>query len=207
MQNLIYLALETAIKAHGKTKGKDDRLYIMHPIWVADNVKTDEEKIVALLHDVVEDTKWTLDQLANEGFPKNIIKAVDAVTYRKGENRYAYLSRCKANPIAKQVKLADLRHNSDLTRLPIVTQRDIDRHVYYQQNIAFMLDMTGDERDGLWHWKYGAFDIYQTAPRNPDGTYGPWFQYIVTHKNAIIATKYNLCDAVMSLSHYDSALR
>lgn len=206
MKEMYLHALEIAIMAHGKTRGKDGHLYVMHPIRVADMLTDPKEKIVGLLHDVVEDTNWTLDQLADEGFPKDIIDAVDDVTYRKGENRYAYLTRCKANPIAAAVKLADLRHNSDLNRLPIITQHDIDRHVYYQQNIAFMLDMTGDKRDGLLHWKYNVFDIHQTAPRNPDGTHGPWFQYIATHKGLVITTESNLYDAILFLNQYDPAL-
>lgn len=206
MKELYLHALEIAIMAHGKTRGKDGHLYVMHPIRVADMLTDLKEKIVGLLHDVVEDTHWTLDQLANEGFPTDIIDAVDAVTYRKGEDRYAYLTRCKANSIAAAVKLADLRHNSDLHRLPIISISDIDRHVYYQQNIAFMLDMTGEKRDGLWHWKYGVFDIYQTAPRNPDGTHGPWFRYIATHKGLTFATESNLYDTVLALKHIDPTL-
>lgn len=104
--DLIRKALEVAIKAHEGVVGKDGLDYVFHPITVALKCKTDDEKVVALLHDVVEDTPTTLDDLRKEGFPEYIVEAVDAVTRHKpaeqnGDVRWAYIKRCKANPIAR----------------------------------------------------------------------------------------------------------
>lgn len=126
--DLIRKSLEVAIKAHKGVVGKDGLDYVFHPITVALKCKTDDEKVVALLHDVVEDTPTTLDDLRKEGFPEYIVKAVDAVTRHKpaeqnGDGRWAYIKRCKANPIARVVKLADLEHNSDLSRIPNPTEK------------------------------------------------------------------------------------
>ncbi|HFM9728913.1 TPA: GTP pyrophosphokinase, partial [Streptococcus pneumoniae] len=108
-------AHEVAKKAHF---GQIDRAgidYIKHPETVASFVTTDEEKAVAYLHDVIEDTTLTLLDLKKEGFSKNIIEAVDILTKKKGQDYQSYLNLVKTNELARVVKLADLRHNSDLT--------------------------------------------------------------------------------------------
>lgn len=120
--DLIRKALDIAIKAHKGVVDKGGVDYVFHPITVALKCKTDDEKIVALLHDVVEDTPMTFDDLREEGFPEYIIEALDAITRRKpqeqkGAARWDYIKRCKANPIARAVKIADLEHNSDLSRI------------------------------------------------------------------------------------------
>ncbi|HGK8680643.1 TPA: GTP pyrophosphokinase [Streptococcus pneumoniae] len=117
-------AHEVAKKAHF---GQIDRAgidYIKHPETVASFVATDEEKAVAYLHDVIEDTSLTLLDLKKEGFSKNIIEAVDILT--------------KKNELARVVKLADLRHNSDLTRLPLITEKDLERNKKYSSAIRFL---------------------------------------------------------------------
>ena len=120
--DMIRKALERAIKAHKGVVDKGGVEYIFHPITVALKCKTDDEKIVALLHDVVEDTEMSFDDLRREGFPEYILEALDAITRRKpqeqsGDKRWDYIRRCKANPIARVVKIADLEHNSDLSRI------------------------------------------------------------------------------------------
>lgn len=120
--DLIRKALDIAIKAHKGVVDKGGVEYVFHPIMVALKCKADDEKIVALLHDVVEDTEMTFDDLRKEGFPEHIIEALDAITRRKpeeqiGDGRWEYIKRCKANPIARVVKIADLEHNSDLSRI------------------------------------------------------------------------------------------
>lgn len=120
--DLIQKALNIAINAHKGVVDKGGVDYVFHPITVALECKTDDEKIVALLHDVVEDTPVTLDDLRKD-FPEYIVEAVDAVTRRKPQEQYGaarwdYIKRCKANPIARVVKIADLEHNSDLSRIP-----------------------------------------------------------------------------------------
>lgn len=126
--DMIRKALEIAIKAHKGAVDKGGVEYIYHPITVALKCTTDDEKVVALLHDVVEDTPTTFDDLREAGFPEYIIEALDAVTRRKpqeqtGEGRWDYIKRCKANPIARVVKIADLEHNSDLSRIANVSEK------------------------------------------------------------------------------------
>jgi metal dependent phosphohydrolase, HD region len=133
------------IKAHEIAKmahfGQVDRAgieYIKHPETVASFVKTDEEKAVAYLHDVIEDTSLTLLDLEMFGFSKNIIEAVDILTKKKGQDYQSYLNLVKTNELARVVKLADLRHNSDLTRLPKITKKDLERNEKYSSAIKFL---------------------------------------------------------------------
>ena len=131
-------AHEVAKKAH---LGQIDRAgidYIKHPETVASFVATDEEKAVAYLHDVIEDTSLTLLDLKKEGFSKNIIEAVDILTKKKGQDYQSYLNLVKKNELARVVKLADLRHNSDLTRLPLITEKDLERNKKYIQAIHYL---------------------------------------------------------------------
>ena len=105
---------------------------------MASFVKTDEEKAVAYLHDVIEDISLTLLDLEMFGFSKNIIEAVDILTKKKGQDYQSYLNLVKTNELARVLKLADLRHNSDLTRLTKVTEKDIERKEKYQKAINFL---------------------------------------------------------------------
>lgn len=131
-------AYEVAKKAHLGQVDKAGVDYIKHPKTVASFVETDKEKAVAYLHDVVEDTKLTLLDLEELGFSKTIIEAVDILTKKKGQDYQSYLNLVKTNELARVVKLADLRHNSDLTRLSKITTKDIERNKKYRSAIAFL---------------------------------------------------------------------
>ena len=131
-------AYEIAKKAHLGQVDKAGEDYIKHPEKVASFVKTDEEKAVAYLHDVIEDTELTLEDLYECGFSKEVIEAVDIITKKRGEDYQSYLNSVKKNKLARAVKLADLRHNSDLTRLIKVTEKDIKRKEKYQKAIDFL---------------------------------------------------------------------
>ena len=131
-------AYEIAKKAHLGQIDKAGEDYIKHPEKVASFVKTDEEKAVAYLHDVIEDTELTLEDLYEYGFSKEILEAVDIITKKRGEDYQSYLNSVKKNKLARAVKLADLRHNSDLTRLIKVTEKDIKRKEKYQKAIDFL---------------------------------------------------------------------
>ena len=131
-------AYEIAKKAHLGQIDKAGEDYIKHPEKVASFVKTDEEKAVAYLHDVIEDTELTLEDLHEYEFSKEVIEAVDIITKKKGEDYQSYLNSVKKNKLARAVKLADLRHNSDLTRLTKVTEKDIKRKEKYQKAIDFL---------------------------------------------------------------------
>ena len=131
-------AYEIAKKAHLGQVDKAGEDYIKHPEKVASFVKTDEEKAVAYLHDVIEDTELTLEDLCEYDFSKEVIEAVDIITKMRGEDYQSYLNSVKKNKLARAVKLADLRHNSDLTRLTKVTEKDIKRKEKYQKAIDFL---------------------------------------------------------------------
>ena len=131
-------AYEVAKKAHLGQVDKAGEDYIKHPEKVASFVKTDEEKAVAYLHDVIEDTELTLEDLYEYSFSKEVIEAVDIITKKRGEDYQSYLNSVKENKLARAVKLADLRHNSDLTRLIKVTEKDIKRKEKYQKAIDFL---------------------------------------------------------------------
>ena len=131
-------AYEIAKKAHLGQIDKAGEDYIKHPEKVASFVNSDEEKAVAYLHDVIEDTELTLEDLREYGFSEEVLKAVDVITKKKGQDYQTYLNSVKENKLARVVKLADLRHNSDLTRLIDITEKDRERKEKYQKAIDFL---------------------------------------------------------------------
>lgn len=120
-------AVKIAVEAHEGQKDKYGAPYILHPLRVMARVGSESEKIVAILHDVVEDTDWTFDDLRKEGFPAEIIEALDCVTKREGEAYEDFVKRSAANALARRVKLADLEDNMDVRRLEKVTAKDTER--------------------------------------------------------------------------------
>ena len=127
MDELLQRALEIAIEAHEGQTDKAGRPYIEHPLRVMAMGRCDEERIVGILHDVVEDSSWTLSQLKAEGFPDGIIDAVDAVTRRGDETYERFIGRVSRNKLATAVKLCDLTDNMDIRRLPYLSDKDIKR--------------------------------------------------------------------------------
>ena len=123
---------------HWKQKDKAGKRYVWHPIHVMINVKGYNEKIVALLHDIVEDTEVTVPVLKNLKFSKEVIEAVDVITKKKDQEYFSYLKSIRDNSIAKKVKIEDLKHNSDLKRLRSITQKDIDRAIKYKKAIDYL---------------------------------------------------------------------
>jgi hypothetical protein len=121
---LLQKAIALATAAHYWQKRKQGSPYILHPVRMACALKTEAEQIVAVLHDVVEDTHWTLADLKREGFPENILQALDCVTGRAGESYEDFITRAASNPIARRVKLADLEDNMNVRDLPEVTPKD-----------------------------------------------------------------------------------
>ena len=138
LSHLLKLARRIAMTAHVNQTDKAGQPYINHPIAVADKVGGETEKIVALLHDVVEDTAFTLDDIHNAGFGEDVIAALDCITKRDGEPYADYLSRVAGNKIARAVKLADLAHNMDISRLPILTEKDLKRLKKYEYAVAML---------------------------------------------------------------------
>jgi guanosine-3',5'-bis(diphosphate) 3'-pyrophosphohydrolase len=125
-------AIAIAAAAHAGQLDKAGQPYILHPLRVMMRVATPEEMMVAVLHDVVEDTPVTLAQLEAEGFPAGVIKAVDALTKREGEGRLDAAQRAKVDPIARVVEIADNAENLDISRISSPTSRDFDRLKEYE---------------------------------------------------------------------------
>ncbi|MGB4984738.1 MAG: HD domain-containing protein [Erysipelotrichaceae bacterium] len=138
MDSLVDLAYSIALKAHEGQVDKGGIAYINHPVSVASFVDSDDEKVVALLHDVVEDTDINLNDLQELGIPRYLVEAIDCMTRRSNEERMAYLLRVKGNAIAKKVKIADLKHNSDISRIPFPREKDFNRVREYGEELAFL---------------------------------------------------------------------
>jgi (p)ppGpp synthase/HD superfamily hydrolase len=135
---MIDIALAIAKKAHAGQVDKAGIDYIQHPLYVASQVKTEQEKAVALLHDVIEDSDVTVDDLLVSGLSNEVVTAVQILTKKKGQSYQEYLEKVKSNNLARVVKLADLKHNSDLSRLKSVTDTDYERVKKYKNAINYL---------------------------------------------------------------------
>ena len=136
-------AIEIAAKAHKGQVDKGGKPYIFHPLRVLLHFAEDEEnvQICAVLHDVVEDTPVTLNDLCNEGFSGEVVSALDCLTRRAGESYDDFIDRIIINPIARKVKLADLNDNMDLTRISAPTARDLERVEKYKLAINRLISV------------------------------------------------------------------
>ena len=130
-------AMKIAFDAHIDQVDKSGVPYIYHPIHLAEQMETEDECIVALLHDVVEDTAITFKQLERD-FSSTIIDALKLLTHDRNVEYIEYIKSIKNNPIATKVKLADLKHNSDITRLEKVTKKDEERREKYRKAIEVL---------------------------------------------------------------------
>ena len=137
-QSMVDLALSIATQAHEGQLDKAGVDYIEHPIYVASQVDTEEEKAVALLHDVIEDSPVSAEELLQAGLPETVVTAVQVLTKKKEQDYQTYLETVKKNPLARVVKLADLKHNSDLSRLSSITEKDRERLKKYKKAIDFL---------------------------------------------------------------------
>lgn len=133
-------AVETAVCAHAGQTDKGGNPYINHPLAVAEKLKEEELKLVAILHDVLEDSSITAEELLKKGFPQDVVEAVKVLTHKKGDpDTYEqYIERVSKSRMAKQVKISDLQHNLDLTRIPNPIQRDYDRCEKYKKALAYL---------------------------------------------------------------------
>lgn len=129
-------AIAIAAEAHAGQVDKAGAPYILHPLRMMLSVSSIDERIVAVLHDVCEDCDgWTFDRLRREGFSNRIIDAVRSVTKRNAEDYDDFVHRSAANPIGRRVKLADLHDNSDLSRIAVPSERDMQRFEKYRRAI------------------------------------------------------------------------
>ncbi len=130
-------AMIIAYNAHQNQFDKANIPYIYHPIHIAEQMDTELECIVALLHDVVEDTDITLNDLEKE-FPQEVIDLLKILTHDKKIDYIEYIKKVKTNPIATKIKIADLKHNSDITRLENITTTDLKRIEKYKKALEIL---------------------------------------------------------------------
>lgn len=138
--DLLNKAYAIARKAH---KGQVDKAgvdYIEHPVTVASFVDTEEAQTVALLHDTLEDSDLTAEDLLAAGIPERVVKAVELLTKPRKLSYFRYIERVKTNELSRKVKLADLKHNADLSRIPVLTEKDYQRLEKYQRAMRFLQD-------------------------------------------------------------------
>ena len=135
---LTKLAMKIAFEAHKDQRDKSGMPYIYHPMHLAEQMVDEATACVALLHDVVEDTDITFEALAREGFTAEIIEALKLLTHDVTVPYMEYVTAVKQNRIAKAVKLADLEHNSDLSRLDTVDEKAVQRVAKYKTAIALL---------------------------------------------------------------------
>lgn len=135
---LVEKAKEICLMAHEGQTDKSGVPYYTHPFHLAEQMDTQEEICVALLHDVMEDTPWTAEQLRQSGMTEPIMEALLLLCHDKAVPYMDYVRAIKGNPLARKVKQADLRHNSDLSRLTVVTQKDLLRVEKYKQAMAIL---------------------------------------------------------------------
>ncbi len=154
-------AIEIATEAHRGQLDKAGNEYIGHPLRVMAMGKTTEEKIVGILHDVVEDSSWTFERLAAEGFSAPIIEALRCLTKQPDSEPYdKYIARIKHNPLAVAVKLNDLTDNMDIRRLPYLSDKDVKRLKKY---LKAYKQLTGTP----------TYSVYACQQEYPNA-YAPW---------------------------------
>ena len=142
------IAMRVCYRAHAGQIDKAGVPYVFHPFHLAEQMDTEHEVCVALLHDVMEDTSMTAADIVAEGVPAEYVRTCELLKHEPGVAYLDYVAALAADPVARKVKMADLRHNSDLTRLPgEPTERDLERLAKYREAYA-LLEMAerGEER-------------------------------------------------------------
>ena len=125
-------ALKLCFEVHKNQTDKSGMPYVFHPFHLAEQMKDEYTVCTALLHDVVEDSHVTPEDLRNYGFPDEVVNAVALMTHDENVTYFDYVRKIKTNPIAAAVKLADLEHNMDLTRMDHPTAHDLERAEKYK---------------------------------------------------------------------------
>ncbi len=132
------VAINFMFEKHKDQKDKSGLPYVFHPFHVAEQMDDEDSTIVALLHDVVEDTDTTFDDLKALGVNQNVLDALRLLTHDPSITYMEYVRKIKDNPLAKKVKIADLTHNSDTTRLDVVDEKALERVKKYKEALEFL---------------------------------------------------------------------
>ena len=186
-------AIEIATEAHQGQLDKAGRDYIGHPLRVMEMGKSEEEKIVGVLHDVIEDTDWTFEKLAEEGFSDEVIAALRCVTkISENENYDDFIDRVKKNPLAVAVKINDLTDNMDIRRLPYLSDKDVKRLKKY---LKAYKSLTGEP----------VYSIYAARQENPNA-YDPWTEEADTELKSMWAEGMSVVDIATHFGRKQSAI-
>jgi len=136
--NQLEKAIKIALETHENQVDKGGETYILHPLRLMVQMPTEELQIIAVLHDVVEDSNYTFEYLIKEGFTTEVIEALRALTKQENEQYSDFIQRVKENPLATKVKIADLKDNSNLDRIQNPTEKDLERVKKYKKAIEFL---------------------------------------------------------------------
>lgn len=131
--NLLEKCIQFALEVHAGQRDRYGRPYILHPLHLMGQMDTEVEMMAAVLHDVIEDSDVTLDDLRRLGLPEEVIQVVSLLTHDEADSYEAYVHKLKPNRIARKVKLADLAHNMDIRRMDRVTEKDAARLNKYRR--------------------------------------------------------------------------
>lgn len=132
------VALKLCFEAHKEQLDKSGLPYVFHPFHLAEQMPDEDCTIVALLHDVMEDTEYGLEDLSALGFSDDVLTALTLMTHDDNTPYLEYVAKLKSNLSARTVKLADLKHNSDLSRLSVVSDKDVQRVEKYKKAIQLL---------------------------------------------------------------------
>ena len=145
MNSILATAIKIAVNAHDGQFDKGGNAYILHPLKVMHYLKSDDEELqaIAVLHDAIEDTDVTYQDLRDAGMPERVIEGIRCLTKVKGQTANEYLQVVCSNRDAMLVKLADLRHNTDIRRLKGVTEKDIKRVEKYHKMYTHIKGVLG----------------------------------------------------------------
>ena len=186
-------AIEIANEAHKGQYDKAGNDYIGHPLRVMDMGKTEDEKIVGVLHDVIEDTDWTFEALVAEGFSEEIIAALRCVTKTsENENYDDFIERVKKNPLAVAVKINDLTDNMDIRRLPYLSDKDVKRLKKYLKAYKKLI---GEP----------VYSIYAARQVHPNA-YDPWTEEMDCELSQMWADGKSVADIADHFGRKDSAI-
>ena len=131
--NLLEKCIQFALEVHAGQRDRYGRPYILHPLYLMSQMDTEVEMMAAVLHDVIEDSDMTLDDLRQLGLPEEVVQAVSLLTHDESDSYDDYVRKLKPNRIARKIKLADLLHNMDIRRMDRVTEKDAARLDKYRR--------------------------------------------------------------------------
>lgn len=132
-------AIALACKVHAGQVDKAGQPYILHPLRLMIKFSEENERIVAILHDVVEDGNVTFDELRQHGWSKTVVDAIDCLSKRSGESYENFISRLFPNDLARKVKIEDIKDNLDLTRLSSLDSKDLLRIEKYHKALRYLI--------------------------------------------------------------------